>query len=847
MSLGTDWGSDPYPVRQPDETFVEYQAREREWRRRHPGETRHSYDIGQSWSPSGGKPAFPATSVGMPTAFAKFPATGEQLGDFEIASPSLLPAALRPAAGIAHPTPHVRHNPEDWTRGLPHHWTPEAPPPYPSPVPTTPGSPPWFFTPGGAVAPGLRAPFDLPPEEIRRRQVLEATQFDTDWGEPPSGDGLQWSTTKFVYEPTKDDAGSPYRYPAQHGIYEQAFQGGSVPIGRWGVRWVDTTRTPYRILPASERHVWDLYVQSAQRHGSEKGSRGGLLDRSNVTPPIRDYPLLGDLAADIELPPGYGPPPKKFNLGDYAWIPQRDLPMGCPYPYPYLPVPQEDYASGRWLAPDYVPSISLPPPYDQTPWQCGATPQAVERKKGKQGEPYRNLLGDITDRDAIQLSEAARVEAETARRAAEAASKTGIPSSTGTAAPDEVGAHSTKVAQLEKEAKALAARIAGSHDPAQAERDKAELGKITQKIGAENAWLEHLRVVKEKQDSGDDGYAVPREPAVGIPPNIVMRGSAPGNPPRRASRRNRGMPTLIAGGRARNLRGPVFIVRYPFRSTMTTAQRIAAIMAAYGLQKQDADRVNDGIEKLRAGARALRAREYDKFRAEGRLAEALRDPAAFFTPQDWGDTIRLINPASMETLLKDTMGEDEVGFAIPQFEVRDADADFLDHREVKRDGSVSVKTEARNPTIQVGGIIFLPDPGSDLESATEVEGVEEHELDHIEAAQIAADRAVAEFKSTHRNATLTRAEMTAMSIPAMRAGSAASGLLDRNPTDPNLPEADVGQATDHGRVVWEPNITSDPLSRTVGDGLGSTEVRGGRRVRSINWFDANDLQGFRNR
>jgi hypothetical protein len=428
---------------------------------------------------------------------------------------------------ISHPTPDVRLDPDDRAREGPHLWKPEAPPPsYPSPVPTTPGSPPWFFAPGGAFAPGLRAPFDLPPEEIRRRQVLEATQFDTDWGEPPSGDGLQWSTTKLAYEPTKDDAGSPYRYPAQYGMHQQAFQGGSVPIGRWGVRWVDTTRTPYRILPASERHVWDLHVQSAQRYGSEKGSRGGLVDKRTVTPPTRDFPLLDDHSVDIVLPPGYGPPPKKFNLGDYAWIAQRDLPMGCPYPYPYLPVPQEDYASGRWLAPDYVPSISLPPPYDQTPWQCGATPQAVERKKGKQGEAYRNLLGDITDADAIAASEAARAaEAEAARKAAEGANKAGIPTATGTAAPDEVGSQSSKVAKIEKDAMALAERIARSSDTGQADKDKAELAKLQKKLGAEKEWLKHLRIVKENQEIGEEGYANPAPPAV--PPSLVLRGGPP--------------------------------------------------------------------------------------------------------------------------------------------------------------------------------------------------------------------------------------------------------------------------------------------------------------------------------
>ena len=79
--------------------------------------------------------------------------------------------------------------------------------------------------------------------------------------------------------------------------------------------------------------------------------------------------------------PKYGPPPKQFKLSNYAWVGQKQMPVGCPYPYPAMPVPIADYTSGRWLDADYVPSIPLPPPYDQTPWQC-SVPEAP-------GKPHR--------------------------------------------------------------------------------------------------------------------------------------------------------------------------------------------------------------------------------------------------------------------------------------------------------------------------------------------------------------------------------------------------------------------------------------------------------------------------
>jgi len=71
------------------------------------------------------------------------------------------------------------------------------------------------------------------------------------------------------------------------------------------------------------------------------------------------------------------------NLGNFAWVASRDLPIECPYPYPYMPVPQEDYASGRWLEAGYVPSIQLPAPFDSVPWTCGLAPDPWEERKGK--------------------------------------------------------------------------------------------------------------------------------------------------------------------------------------------------------------------------------------------------------------------------------------------------------------------------------------------------------------------------------------------------------------------------------------------------------------------------------
>ena len=61
-----------------------------------------------------------------------------------------------------------------------------------------------------------------------------------------------------------------------------------------------------------------------------------------------------------------------YTLGDYAWILSVTIPVrdGSGYPYPYMPVPQDDYTSGRWLEPGYVPSIPLPDGYPAV--ACGS-------------------------------------------------------------------------------------------------------------------------------------------------------------------------------------------------------------------------------------------------------------------------------------------------------------------------------------------------------------------------------------------------------------------------------------------------------------------------------------------
>lgn len=583
-SLGDD-DFDPYPVRQAGETLAQYAARVGAWQRRNPGRTASSYDIGDSWTAAPGASGIATLSVGMPSPAAKFAPYGEQLGAFSIAGPAAMPVSTRSSvsapSALAQAGRLIRLDPMEWGGERPPDWgTHEAPPPLrtimpvPSPGSERPpyqppyrpgppgegGSPPWFFAPGGAVTPGLREPRDPTPEELEsqrlqseRSEVLSRTQFDTAWGVPPSaGAGLQWSSTKFVYEPTKEPEGAPYRYAASVGVYTQPYMGGAVQAGYWGTRWVDVTKTPYRILPASERSVWDLEVQSAKRlqASGKQGSGKDALGRT-IEVPLRPWEKEGGLGAGGPLAPfpNYGAPPKKFNLGDYAWVEQRTLPVECPYPYPYMPVPQADYSSGAWLSPDYVPSIPLPPPYDAVPWQCGVHAQPAEPIKSRGGgdgpPPSTPVIynyaysdtgggdGGTSDPGGTEGGGLTRAQLEVLRARREQFD-VGLPTPTGSAAPpDEVEAARAMLAQKEEERRALLRKAeAGGPGAAEAAQKAARLLNELKTLASRIDDLVRGKKAESGEDGGYSTWGMP--PAPPLPGNVLANPNPdppPGNPP----------------------------------------------------------------------------------------------------------------------------------------------------------------------------------------------------------------------------------------------------------------------------------------------------------------------------
>ena len=255
---------------------------------------------------------------------------------------------------------------------------------------------------GGAVTPGLRAPYGevrAPGPTGPRDLLFEATGFRREWGTPPALEGFVWDPARWVYEP-RSVAGVPaegyryYRSLAQAGRYLQAYrvsadtslqpwrqwalrlvrvpEGGPSPAAPYEVVSTDTatifyappttTRPDPELVGRSAEEVQAILQERVQRQlrGTEYPARPGK------------YRASEDLTAAV-----YSPEQQRafastrgYSLSDYAWVAQRDLPVGCPYPYAYLPVPQEDYKSGRWLEPDYEPSIPLPYPFSETPWQC---------------------------------------------------------------------------------------------------------------------------------------------------------------------------------------------------------------------------------------------------------------------------------------------------------------------------------------------------------------------------------------------------------------------------------------------------------------------------------------------
>jgi hypothetical protein len=494
------------PMRRSDETYAAWQARLEAWRRGHTG---GDAEVSRTLI---------SPAVGMPPVSLRFApsATGERLGDFEVTGTADLPAPQVASSASGMPSTET-------TSGTP------APSRSPQPWPSA------SF--GGSVAPGLRAPPTMEGQLAwaPRRPVLEATGFDPAWGTPPEVRGLRWSPMRFLYEPAPDETGAPYRRPADRGYYRQPHQSPVLGSGRWGWRWIEVESTvpdptrPYRVLGTAEASALDVEVNRASLGRRLLAPEGGKIERKlDLREPARNW-----------IPPSTPAPAitRRPRMTDFAWIPQKDLPVGCPYPHAHLPVPRQDYVSGRWLSPDYVPSIPLPAPYDQTPWQCGV-PAVEQTRKGRGGPDAPPLSEQIVRRQDAPPPSWGPAE-QTANL------EVGLPPPTGSAAPAQPAPGGDAPAESNEEDALLLARQElkaiqqreeeikeklRNASPAEQSSLKAEL----EKIRAEGLKLaERLNDATHATDTSGS-YVERKAQAPGIPPpNLVAapQDSAPGAPP----------------------------------------------------------------------------------------------------------------------------------------------------------------------------------------------------------------------------------------------------------------------------------------------------------------------------
>lgn len=494
------------PVKRGDETESEFRSRELAWR------------TSQSGVGSG-----TAGGVGIPApSFGSIGAQGARLGDFDLTATATLPAPSRmgASAGFDPYAPDVRRI-DDVALDTPA-MDAQADPSAPW---TDPGIPalqaarpitlmPRRFGPVGGVVPGLREARDPTPEELERTRVLAATGFDTAWGAPPGGGaGLTWDPARYLYVPDRSKESLAYATQARDGYFLQPYRDAA---GTWRTRWTyaavptpDSAR-PYRVVDGPT--AGGLWLTASQM--------------SYVDPSMARI-KSGEFREDPNavFVPKYGAPPPQFRLSDYAWVGQRQLPVGCPYPYPVLPVPIADYTSGRWLDEDYVPSIPLPLPYDQTPWQCGVAKQPG--KPHKKGEPPAPMTVEKVEKtpDPTHL-----VTAD---------ASLGIPPPTGTAAPkaggpgEKIAAIQTKLESVQAAQKALETKLATEQDSAK----RAALQSDIDALKAEGFKLANdLDDATQEQSraTGGDRYARSDTNTIAgprVPPGLPAKAKDPDPPP----------------------------------------------------------------------------------------------------------------------------------------------------------------------------------------------------------------------------------------------------------------------------------------------------------------------------
>jgi hypothetical protein len=321
---------------------------------------------------------------------------------------------------------------------------------------------------------------------------------------------LAWDPARYLYVPDRSKESLAYSTQARDGYYLQPYRDAG---GTWRTRWAyaavstpDAAR-PYRVVDApTASGLWLTASQMSYVDPATARLKSGE---------FREDP-------NAAFVPKYGPPPKEFRLADYAWVGQRQLPVGCPYPYPVLPVPIADYTSGHWLDEDYVPSIPLPPPYDQTPWQCGVAKAPGKPHKG--GEPPAPMTVEKVEKtpDPTNL-----ITAD---------ASLGIPPPTGTAAPrpggpgEKIAAIQTKLESVQAAQKALETKLSTEQDGAKRAALEAEIAKAK----AEGAQLANdLDDATQEQNraTGRDRYAHRETQTIGgAKPRAVPPPGLPADP-----------------------------------------------------------------------------------------------------------------------------------------------------------------------------------------------------------------------------------------------------------------------------------------------------------------------------